>query len=384
MTDHQARTQSSEVTDILDSCLKSAIESIGSGILAVDLDGSVVLFNRAAETITGYGREEIIGCAYDRLPFVLQASGRGELFRLLKKRGEAEAVERSLSARDGRKIPVESRVHPITNGNGKLIGALEIFNDLSAINELREEVSKSRTLSALGEMSANVAHEIRNPLGSIGGFATLLERDLADDDPRRNLVKKIIEGVASLDKIVTNLLIYTRPLKADLRWTDLVEYVNEVLAFLEVEIESQTLPITIRRLFPEKSIAARIDPSLMQQVLLNIFRNAVHAMRSGGGCLTIGISRSESAPVRESLPECQTEDVVELVIEDEGVGMTEEVQKKIFNPFFTTREDGTGLGLAISKKMIQEQKGAILVSSQIDVGTKIRILLPYFQKGKGE
>jgi len=383
MTDHGARTQSPEAMDILESCMKSALENITSGILAVDLEGSVVLFNQAAQAITGYSREEIIGRPYDRLPFVERAGSRGELFRLLKKQTGAQALERNLSARDGRKVPVESHVRAITDGSGKLVGALEIFNDLSAINELRDEVSKSRTLSALGEMSANVAHEIRNPLGSIGGFAALLERDLDDNDPRRNLVKKIIEGVASLDKIVTNLLIYTRPLKADLHWTNLVDYVNEVLAYLEVEIESQTLPITIRRLFPEQTIGARIDPSLMQQVLLNIFRNAVHAMKAGGGCLTISLACSEITPVRDSLPNCQSDEVVELMIEDEGEGMSEEVQRKIFNPFFTTREDGTGLGLAISKKMIQEQKGAILVTSQRDVGTKIRILLPYYHKGRG-
>ncbi|HUU28195.1 MAG TPA: ATP-binding protein, partial [archaeon] len=219
--------------------------------------------------------------------------------------------------------------------------------------------------------------EIRNPLGSIGGFATLLERDLDVEDPRRNLVKKIIEGVASLDKIVTNLLIYTRTIQADLRWTDLINYVNEVLAFLEVEIESQSLPITIKRHFPTYQLGARIDPSLMQQVLLNIFHNAIYAMKARGGCLTIQLARTEKPRLREDIKALNNE-CVELLVEDEGTGMSEEVRKKIFNPFFTTREDGTGLGLAISKKMIQAQNGSISVSSQLNIGTKITILLPYY------
>ncbi|OGG06960.1 MAG: hypothetical protein A3F83_16645 [Candidatus Glassbacteria bacterium RIFCSPLOWO2_12_FULL_58_11] len=371
------RTKKSQA--VLGNCMSSALEFIDGGILAVDLTGTLILFNRAAERITGFEREEVLGSPYGSFPFAESPDNRGMLLRTLAGDGSGERkTERLMGCRDGHTVPVESLVKPVLDSRGRLLGALEIFSDLSAIIELRDEISKSRTLSALGEMSANVAHEIRNPLGSIGGFATLLERDLGDQDPRRNLVKKIIEGVASLDKIVTNLLIYTRPLKADLRWTNLAEYVNEVLAFLEVEIESNSLPIRIKRKFPSHLLGARIDPSLMQQVLLNIFRNAVHAMKSSGGCLTIGLSRGANGREGKKIINDSHDELVELLIEDEGVGMSEEVQKKIFNPFFTTREDGTGLGLAISKKMIQEQNGVIQVSSRVDVGTRVTIFLPYY------
>jgi PAS domain S-box-containing protein len=364
---------------IIDKCMVSALKHISSGVVAVDLSGEVVLFNRAAETITGFGRDEVLGNPYNEFPFAESEGKTDHLSSVLAGEMEKAArIERTIACQDGRKVAVESMVCPVIDEKGELIGALEIFNDLSAVKQLKEEISKSRTLSALGEMSANVAHEIRNPLGSIGGFAALLERDLDDDDPRRNLVKKIIEGVASLDKIVTNLLIYTRPIKADLRQTNLVEYVNEVLAYLEVEIESQTLPIHIKREFPSKPVSSRIDPSLMQQVLLNIFHNAVHAMKEDGGCLTIRLSRDRHGAKAGSRVNSKQKKFVELLVEDEGVGMNEEVQKKIFNPFFTTREDGTGLGLAIAKKMIQEQNGTIHVLSRPSVGTRITILLPYY------
>ncbi len=359
----------------VEHCMSTALENIAGGVLAVDTDGCVVLFNRAAERITGHERGNVLGRSYGELPFFPGNGGAGALFERIAAGPAGERQEKRINRGEGASCPAESLVRSVRNGEGELVGALEILTDLSAINELREEVSRSRTLSALGEMSANVAHEIRNPLGSIGGFAALLERDLDDDDPRRNLVKKIIEGVASLDKIVTNLLIYTRPLKADLRQTDLTQYVNEVLAYLEVEIESRTLPVQIMRDFPDGALSSRIDPSLMQQVLLNILQNALHAMRDKGGCLTISISRCRNGGGHriDSLPE----ETIKLLIQDEGVGMSEEVRRKIFNPFFTTREDGTGLGLAISKKMIQEQNGVIQVDSRQNVGTKITILLPY-------
>lgn len=375
----QLKSNAEPASFIIDKCMLSALKHISSGVVAVDRSGEVVLFNHAAEMITGFDRDKVLGNPYKKFSFAELDGKTNPLSSMLAgETVEAAKTERIIGCRDGRKVPVESMVCPVVDEKEELVGALEIFNDLSAVNQLKEEVSKSRTLSALGEMSANVAHEIRNPLGSIGGFAALLERDLDDDDPRRNLVKKIIEGVASLDKIVTNLLIYTRPLKADLRQTNLVEYVNEVLAYLEVEIESQSLPIRIKREFPTQPVSSRIDPSLMQQVLLNIFRNAVHAMKDGGGCLTIRLSLARDGTKSSSQDDHIKKEFVELLVEDEGMGMSEEVQKKIFNPFFTTREDGTGLGLAIAKKMIQEQNGAIQVFSQPGVGTRITILLPYY------
>lgn len=360
-----------DATVPLDSCMSVALENVEHGVLAVDFHRRVIVFNQAAERLTGYTRDELLGAPYDRLPFSNGDSSPEILGALMDGRLETGwKSERTIVGRDGNMIPVETRLETVLNSEGRVIGAVEIFTDLSQINKLRDEVSRSRTLSALGEMAANVAHEIRNPLGGIGGFAALLERDLDDADPRRNLVKKIIEGVASLDRIVSNLLIYTRTIKPSFRRIELAPFIDEVLAFLEVEIESQELPIRLLREFPPQRLEAEIDPSLMQQVLLNLLQNSVHAMRERGGKLTVGLS----------LGKYGSEDGAErlrLMVCDEGVGMSEDVQGKIFNPFFTTREDGTGLGLAIAKKMILEQRGSISVSSQLGVGTVINIYLPY-------
>lgn len=355
----------------VDFCMFVALEKVAHGILAVDSNRRVIFFNHAAESLTGYTREELLGTPYDRLPFSNGDSGEDILGKLLEGRLESGwKSEKKIVDRDGSVFPVETCLETVLNPEGRVIGAVEIFTDLSPINKLRDEVSRSRTLSALGEMAANVAHEIRNPLGGIGGFAALLERDLDDSDPRRNLVKKIIEGVASLDRIVSNLLIYTRTIKPSLRRVELAPFIDEVLAFLEVEIESQELPICLCREFPAQRLEAEIDPSLMQQVLLNLLHNAVHAMRERGGRLTVGLSLGQDG--------CEgVSETLRLVVRDEGVGMSEDVQGKIFNPFFTTREDGTGLGLAIAKKMILEQRGSINVSSQLGVGTAINIYLPY-------
>lgn len=362
------------ISDILGKSSTTAVEHVDNGVLVVDVSGKVVIFNHTAAQITGYCREEVMGSRYDRLPFISSEACR----RILEGgEPEPETAERVLSRKDGARVPVESRVLPVNDDGGGVVGVVEVLSDLTAINKLKDELDRSKTLSALGEMAANVAHEIRNPLGGIGGFAALLERDLDDDDPRRKLVKKIIEGVASLDKIVTNLLIYTRPVKPDMRWIDLTGYVDEVLSFVEVELDDMDPEIKVNRDFPPQPLGVRIDPSLMQQVLLNIFRNAVYSMKGAGGSLTISLSSDTDGSLAEN-EAGEEKEYINLLISDEGVGMSDEVLGKIFNPFFTTRDDGTGLGLAIAKKMILEQDGQIAFSSQVGIGTQVSIILPHY------
>ena len=376
-----------KMADSLVRCLSAAIENVHAGVVAIDISGDIVLFNRAAEDMTGYTQAEILGLKYGDVPFVSQSfNGYGDIGRLIEagfSGGLRDEVR--ISRKDGVFVDVETSICPVTDDSGAVLGAVNIFTDMTAINRLKNEVSRSRTLSALGEMSANVAHEIRNPLGGIGGFAALLERDLDDDDPRRNLVKKIIEGVASLDKIVTNLLIYTRPITPDLRMIDLNYFLEEVLGFLEVELETRSEAVSIVRKYPAQPVRTKVDPSLMQQVMLNILHNAVYAMRNTEGRLEVTLALKDKANAGEGLDlkECPVGDrFVELLISDNGVGMSDEVKDKIFNPFFTTRDDGTGLGLAIAKKMIQEHGGTIIVNSTKGTGTDIAIRLPFIAQGR--
>jgi signal transduction histidine kinase len=214
-------------------------------------------------------------------------------------------------------------------------------------------------------MAATVAHEIRNPLGGIASFANLLERDLETDDPSRRLVRKITEGVARLNRIVSSLLSYTRPLNLNTHPVDLMQTVEEAAAFFEIDLERKQQAVEIRRLFLETPCVCQVDTEQFHQVILNLLLNATQAMPEGG---TIELEVAQTSDADG--------DWIVTRVRDTGMGIDEELQEKLFTPFFTTKEDGTGLGLVTSRKIIEAHGGTIVVDSTPGDGTCFTIALP--------
>jgi signal transduction histidine kinase len=207
--------------------------------------------------------------------------------------------------------------------------------------------------------------EIRNPLGGIAAYAALLERDLEVEDPRRRLVQEITAGVGRLNRIVSSLLSYTRPLNLNTYPADLVAVVEEAAAFFEIELERHHRGVALNRRYPTVGLVCPLDPEQFQQVVLNLLQNATQAM-PGGGTIDLEISTRHEADESQAV----------LCVRDAGVGMTVEVQEKLFTPFFTTKEDGTGLGLVTSKKIVDAHGGHIHVESRPGDGTSFTIHLP--------
>jgi signal transduction histidine kinase len=229
------------------------------------------------------------------------------------------------------------------------------------LKKMQEEVNQSRVLSALGEMAATVAHEIRNPLGGIGGYASLLARGIPPEDPRRKYVDKIIGGISSLNKIVGNLLAYTRKTNLQKQSTDLMAWAETILAHAEVEIEKEKKKVSIERNFPAEPLNAEIDGERLQQVMLNLLINGIQAIEAEGK-ISVGIRSNEN--------------FAEITVADTGKGIEQENLKNIFTPFFTTKEQGTGLGLAIVKKIVDLHEGEISVESAAGKGTVFCIKIP--------
>ena len=360
-TNNQLR-QSLEEKDRVSKYLNNILESMSGGVLVLDLEGRITLFNQAAEEITGRSQEEVLGRRYEEVMGENADGGKSALYTLGSGTG-LQTREKELKRSDGRTIPLGFSSSLVRDHNGEVLGALEAFNDLTEVKRLEAQVQRMHTLAALGEMAATVAHEIRNPLGGIASFANLLERDLDSGDPNRRLVGKITEGVARLNRIVSSLLSYTRPLNLNTRIADIREVVEEAAAFFEVDPEGPSGDVVIERSYPETPQAVELDTEQVHQVVLNLLLNAAQAM-PGGGVIRLEVLRGGNAGETQ------------IRVRDEGPGIDAEAREKLFTPFFTTKEDGTGLGLVTSKKIVEAHGGRITLESNPGEGSCFTIALP--------
>jgi PAS domain S-box-containing protein len=339
--------------------LRSVLESLDSSVVMIDTEERITLFNPSAERIYALKPEEAIGRSYADV-FKAQADSHYPLIETLKHNHTMVGHEKYWKVGAGLK-PIGYTTSVVKDRNGQILGAVEISTDLTQMKQLQNQMQHAKTLAALGEMAATVAHEIRNPLAGIGGFAGLLERDLEGDDPRRALVKKIVQGVSSLNKIVSNLLVYTRPMELQVQRVDFIAWMEDILRYAELEIEKDHKDIRIDRDYRFERIEARIDPEKFQQVFLNLIFNAIQSIE-GKGVITLRI-------------DIDSDDFLRVAIIDDGRGIPKDIMSKIFNPFFTTKEQGTGLGLAIVQRIVALHGGTIAVTSEPSKSTQFEIRL---------
>jgi PAS domain S-box-containing protein len=350
--------------------LNEILASLTSGVVAINLDGNVTVFNRAAERILGYPAEEVMGKPY------AEVMGKGVKEDLtlpfaLKGRMLHSNEKREIYSKTGEQISVGFSTSLLRDVEGEILGAVEVFSDLTRLKQMEEEMARIKTLAAVGEMVAVVAHEVKNPLGGIRGFAELLDRDLTVGDPRKRSVRKIIEGVEAMDRIVMSLLNYTRPVKLNPGRVEMTGFVDEVIGFFEMDASQAKSGIGIVKKYPEDELWCNVDKEPFRQILLNLLHNAVQAM-PGGGKIDVELLQEPAVSGLTLQRKCRR---AILKISDSGGGMSQGTKEKLFTPFFTTKERGTGLGLATVKKIIEAHQGEIEVESELGKGTTVILKL---------
>ncbi|NLP03419.1 MAG: PAS domain S-box protein [Fibrobacter sp.] len=348
--------------------LNSILESMDNGVVGVDDLGRITNFNRAASEITGFDQSEVFDKPYIDL-FKGGTEGEPAIYQVLHTGRGLKRDEKVIWHKDGHPVPVSYQTELLKDKNGRRLGAVEIFSDISRIKALEKEMQQAKTMAALGEMSATVAHEIRNPLGAMGMWAGLLERDLSAEDPRRKTLGKIIEGLSRLNKIVSNLLVYTRPIKAEFRKVQLDTILEEIVDFVQIEIERLGRKIDLKKNWEKEPVYVLADPEKIGQVVMNICLNSVQAI-SEGGQITVSMEMGER----------KNAGYVCFSVSDSGCGIEKEKISKIFDPFFTTKENGTGLGLAIVKRFVESHSGFIDVKSAPGKGTAVKVFLPLLKE----
>jgi PAS domain S-box-containing protein len=251
---------------------------------------------------------------------------------------------------------------PLTDESGRKSGTLHILRDITEVKALQEQGKRVERLSAMGEMAVELAHEIRNPLGSIELFASLLVKDLSGDMKR--WAENIRIGIRSLNTIVSNMLQFANPGLPSLAEVSLHEVIQEIVKFTEAIMQQRQVRVEINLAAEDPIISG--DHELLKQMMLNLIFNAMKAMPSHGA-LTISTRnlRPVSVDTRAG--------GLELQIQDSGIGIPSENLERIFDPFFTTNKNGTGLGLSVVHQIVQKHSGTIHVASTVNQGTTFTI-----------
>ena len=320
------------------SYLQNILESLTTGVVVTDLNGNITIMNRCAGLFTGTAPEAAIG------------TGLKCLFPDMAPADLKSILSHTPSAAPGKKIRINDRLieifnAPVRGKNGFLIGSVIILRDVTRIEKLEEIEKRNEKLAAMGELAANIAHEIRNPLGSIELFASLLMKEAKQKKELERLLQ-IIASVKNVDNKIRNLLLFAGNQQPHKRRISLHRVLREVLSFSQQFIENGGISLEARYAAAEPYISG--DPEMLKQVFLNILLNAIQAMPDGG-----------HLEIRTILGDA----TIEIRFSDTGGGIPSENLSKIFNPFFSTKEKGSGLGLAIVHTIIDIHDGSIDVES---------------------
>jgi two-component system sensor histidine kinase TtrS len=365
------------------------LDSVADGIYGVDIQGNSTFVNRAMEEITGWKAEDIIGKNQHLILHHTRADGShhpGEqcpVYHTFRDNRARYVDDDIFWCKDGRSIPVEYSSTPIRDENGVATGAVVVFRDITerkkAAEEARQhqiELAHVARLSTMGEMASGIAHELNQPLSAIsnytrGSIRMLQSGKEASNDKLIEVMERVAAQSERAGEIIRQLRRFIRKEEPERKWVDLNRLIRELVAFLQPELRKAQVALNLQLHEPLPQLWAH-DIQL-EQVLLNLTRNAIEAMQDVPAEQRRLLVRTTHLASGE----------VEVLVEDSGHGIPEELRERIFEPFITTKQQGMGLGLSISRGIIEDHDGRLLLDQASGQGTRLRIILP-LQENKGE
>lgn len=340
--------------------LKTVIDQLKEEIVLVDLAGLILDCNKAVLEHLGLHKPQLYGQpvrAFYKVP-----EGEGEEYQpplelALARKELAEATLPHVDA-DGRVHYTREYAYPILEDSGELSSVLFIRRDITSRTQMEQRLQQAEKLASIGELSTYIAHEIRNPLFAIGGFANAMLREATDEKSRKRL-GIIVEEAGRLDSILKSILTFARPVESAPGQTDMNQIVRDTMDLMRMACENQGIEPELV-LAPDAPLV-KADPELIKQCLINLVKNSVEAMPNGG---RLTVRTGLAAPHAF------------LEVVDTGTGIATDIRDKVFSPFFSTKGKGSGLGLARIKKILDDLGGTVELVSVPGEGTRVTLLLP--------
>jgi two-component system, NtrC family, sensor histidine kinase PilS len=343
--------------DELDRLNKTIVSNLESGLITLTVDGKIRVFNRYAEQLSGRKQEHVYDSHISAVfPVVAEA---------LEKQGHTAKCEFSYTNDSGDELVLGFGTSPFFGPQGEMAGFILSFKDLTALNQMKDALKRKDRLAALGELSARMAHEIRNPLTAMSGAVQLLSEHgtLAGSDKR--LLTIILRESDRLNKLISEFLAYARPPQPDKTVIDLYKLIDDMVLLLATD--SKFHGVKVVNQVPQ-NIRILADENQIKQVLINLLYNSVEA---SGSIISV-----DAFVNKVQIDSQNTSEFTVIAVSDNGTGVPDEIVRNIFEPFWTTKPEGTGLGLAIIYRIIEGHSGRIIIESPSCGGCKIKIFLP--------
>jgi two-component system sensor histidine kinase HydH len=333
------------------------------GLVALDSEERLTAFNETAETLLGQRAAQALGRPAAE---ILPAPCREIMAELGRQR---RLIDREIDCPvAGRTLPLEVIATPLQEEGGRWVGYVLLLRDLTEVRRLTQEIARSRRMASLGSLAAGVAHEIRNPLSSLKGFAAYFRERHGEIPEEREAAEVMIQEVDRLNRVISQLLEFARPVAMKLTPTPLAALIRHTLHAVEAQARGKGVAIQADLAAPVAEVP--LDADRFSQVLLNLYLNAIAAMEERGGTLQVALHAEGERQVR-------------ITVADQGCGIAKEDLPRVFDPYFTTKPAGTGLGLPIVQKIVEAHGGEVTVESEAGQGTQVTIRLAAAPAGGG-
>ncbi|WP_246942922.1 PAS domain S-box protein [Bacillus pinisoli] len=338
---------------------KSLFEQHPDAVYSFDCEGNYLSVNKGFEKLVGYKHKEILNSTYERLVDEKYLTITNDHFKKAAN-GVTQNYDTVVIHKEGHKVPINVTNIPIVV-DGKIVGVYGIAKDITLQKHSEEVLVRSEKLSVVGQLSASIAHEIRNPLTSLKGFMQLLKSSLVEVPSYYDIMT---DEISRIESITSELLMHAKPQAHSFKEEDVLEITDQVVVLLTSEALMSNVEIITNydSIPPINCISNQI-----KQVLINVIKNAIEAMPKGGQ-LQIAVKK-------------MSEEEICIRIADQGCGIPQEFLEEIGMPFYTTKEKGTGLGMMTTYKIVETHGGKINISSEENKGTTVEVYLPVNYQG---